>query len=141
MFSIPEQFLVGTVDLVYKTYLNYEGFGVTSGAGPESFLNDFLHELGTAAGMKDPCSGWKRVVSHLTPEEMEKLTSDGELSLLLSGPSSGALFSRAHHFLCHLYFSDGDTVKWEFLGEPCCSWSEPGWERGVGIGVDVTLSI
>ena len=76
--------------------------------------------------------GRKRAVSHLTPEETEKLTSDGELSILLSGPSSGALFSCPHCFLCHLYFSVGDTVKWEFLGEPCCSWSEPGWEGGRG---------
>lgn len=58
---IPEQFLIGILDLVYRTWLNREAFEsrrvVTSGARPEAFLNDFLCEPGVTAQMKDLCGG------------------------------------------------------------------------------------
>lgn len=58
MSTVPEQFLIGTLDFVYKPFLNHEGFesrrAVLSGAGPETLLNDFLHEPGAPAPMKGP---------------------------------------------------------------------------------------
>ena len=58
MSAVPEQFLIETLDLVNKPFLNHEGFEshrvVLSGAGSETFLNDFLHEPGVTALMKDP---------------------------------------------------------------------------------------
>lgn len=139
MSTLPEQFLIGTLDLVYKLFLNHEGFKphrvVLSGAGSKTFLNDFLHEPGITAPTKDP-AWWVEALSHFTHEEAEKLPSDGagaQHPMFLISP--WVYFSAVHGLLCKLGCCDLDTFQWKFSGELCSPWLKPGWEGKRGRGL------
>ena len=137
VFSIPELFLVDPMDVVYKTFLNREGFEshgvVICRAGLRGFwVISSVNQAWRAWG-----SGEKWTLSLSTPEETKGLPSDGELSISLPGPSSGVLCSCPHHFFRRLFCRSGDTFKWALLDRSLAEKGSPGcgplrWSQGEG---------
>lgn len=93
---------------------------VLSRAGPETFLNDFLHEPGVTAPMKDPVLWVEAGIIPFYPWGSREITQRWSGSEASYVPHSllGVLFSHAHSLLCRLGCYDWDTFKWKFSGAP-----------------------